>query len=274
MKYFFFDLDGSLMYNSTLKSNEVFIPKENVKMLKVLHENENVEYGIASGRIASVSKKLFDQEKLNGWIIGENGGTILNKDSQYVYKNRISEQTYSELISFALDKGYHFEAYTDEDLFVNNVNNPSIFLDRIINNYKGILNINNISSFEEISPYLSSINHFSFVPFIDQSNLEDIKDFLNKYNDKLDWINSSIDIVDTIPKNIDKIIAFKEFMKINNIDKNDIHYLGDGFNDLESFKYLDNVYVMDHAHDDLKKHAKYIVTSASEAIDIFLKNIK
>lgn len=273
MKYFFFDLDGSLMYNKVTKQNETYIPSKHIQNLNKLQNLEGVEYGIASGRIASVSKKIFDNDNLNGWIIGENGGTILNKNGEYTYTNRISPSTYYKLAKFAFDNNYHFEAYTDEILFVNNSsNNHSPFLDNIVKKFDSILTIKNISSIDEFGPYIEKINHLSFVPFTSQENLQSIKDYLSNFEHELDWINSSIDIVDTMPRNIDKIVAFKEFIEKNNIDKKDIHYLGDGFNDLKTFQYFENIYVMDHAHDSLKNNAKYIVSDASEAIEIFINN--
>lgn len=274
MKYFFFDLDGSLMYNDSLKTNETFIPSKNVEMLKKLDNHENVEIGIASGRIASVSNIIFQKENLNGWIIGENGGTLVNKEGEYLYKKRISKDTYASFIKHALENGYHFEAYTDEYIFVNQSDdNHSEFLDGILEKMDGILTYKNVLNFDDIVSHLDEINHFSFVPFVDQSNVEQIKSFLNDFNDEVNYIHSSIDIIDTLPINIDKIAAFKQFLELNSIDKENVYYLGDGFNDQKSLEYFENSFVMEHAHDDLKANAKHVVNSAAHAMEIFLSEV-
>lgn len=272
MKYFFFDLDGSLMYNPQTKDNEVFIPQVNVEALKKLSKFKHLDFGIASGRIASVSQKILDNHDFNAWIIGENGGTLVNTSGEYMFKKRISPQIYSDLITFAIDNNFHFEAYTDDKIFLNqSEENYSIFLEDIARKMEGILEINYCNEHKYLEDEIENINHFSFVPYENQSNVETIKNFLNKYDNHIDYVHSSIDIIDTTPKNIDKILALKEFLKLNNIDKNDVYYLGDGFNDYETLKYFDNSIVMNHAHETLKKEAKHVVTSASEAIDIFIK---
>lgn len=274
MKYFFFDLDGSLMYNEKLKENETFIPQKNVELLNKLNEKDNVEIGIASGRIASVSSLIFQKENLNGWIVGENGGTLVNKDGEYLFKKRISKETYAKFINHAFDNGFHFEAYTDQYLFLNqSEDNYSEFLENIAQKMDGILEYKEVSSFDDLQEHLEEINHFSFVPFVDQSNVEHLLSFLNDFSDEVNFIHSSKDIIDTLPVNIDKIEALKEFLEINNVNKEDVYYLGDGFNDMKTLEFFENAMVMDHAHDDIKAHAKHVVSSAHEAMNIFLKEI-
>lgn len=275
MKYFFFDLDGSLMYNPTLKDNEVFIPQENVEALKKIVEHDVAEFGIASGRIASVSKQLLDKEGIEAWIIGENGGTLVDLQGNYLLKNRIHPQTYKKFLNFAFENGFHFEAYNDEKIYLNQSDdNFSEFLVEIARKMEGILEIIYINDISEIEHDLETLNHFSFVPFVDESNVDIIKEFLNQHDDEIDYFHSSVDIIDITPKNIDKIQALKKFLEIHGLNQEDVYYLGDGFNDHKALQFFDNAIVMDHAHPQLKSEAKHVVNSAKEAIEIFLNEIK
>lgn len=274
MKYFFFDLDGSLMYNPNLKDNEIYIPQENVKALQKIVDHDIAEFGIASGRIASVSQQLLDNDNFKAWIIGENGGTLVDLDGNYLLKNRVHPNTYKQFLKFAFDNDFHFEAYNDKKIYLNqSQNNYSTYLEEIARKMNGILEIVYIDDISQIEADLETLNHFSFVPYVDASNVNTIKEFLNTYQDEIDYFHSSVDIIDITPKNIDKIQALKQFLDLHNLDQKDVYYLGDGFNDHKALKYFDNAIVMEHAHEELKKEAKHVVSSAKEAIEIFISEI-
>jgi Cof subfamily protein (haloacid dehalogenase superfamily) len=79
--------------------------------------------------------------------------------------------------------------------------------------------------------------------------------------------------LDIMPKNISKGNAVLSLINHLNVKNEEIACFGDSFNDLPMFRLTPYSFAMSHAHPDVKKEARFIVDSVSEAVQIILSKI-
>ena len=71
-------------------------------------------------------------------------------------------------------------------------------------------------------------------------------------------------------KGVNKAKSLEEYLRINNISKDEVAVIGDSENDLVMFDSFNNSFCMSHAEEDIKKRAKHIVDSVSDLRDYLL----
>ena len=65
--------------------------------------------------------------------------------------------------------------------------------------------------------------------------------------------------------------GIKELAKFYNIDLCDVAVVGDSNNDVNMFEITSNSYCMDHADEEVSKHANHIVKDVAQAIKEFVR---
>lgn len=76
--------------------------------------------------------------------------------------------------------------------------------------------------------------------------------------------------LDIMPKQISKGEALRLLMNHLQLKAEEVACFGDSFNDIPMFRLTPHSFVMSHAHEQVKKEARYIVSSVHEAIETVL----
>ncbi len=96
---------------------------------------------------------------------------------------------------------------------------------------------------------------------------------MERFGDVVDTFISEPRCLDIMPKNISKGNALRSLMNHLDVQPEETACFGDAFNDIPMFRLTPYSFVMSHAHPDVKKEARYIVDSVSEAVQIILTEI-
>lgn len=87
----------------------------------------------------------------------------------------------------------------------------------------------------------------------------------------LEVMPTSYDYIEITQKGADKATALNTLIKTKGFQKEHIAYIGDAENDIPLFQSLTNTYVMESAVPEVKKEARTVVQSVSQAIEERMK---
>ncbi|WP_300276050.1 Cof-type HAD-IIB family hydrolase [Peptacetobacter sp.] len=262
IKYIFCDLDGTLYKNG--------ISEEDVKAIKKFEENGGI-FNIATGRIFkqgyNMIKKCFS---LNGYFIAENGSFIYNSDLDMIFKGTINDELAKEIIDefHKIDKNKEADAqiyfkYKGETVVLT----PSSAFSTYSKDFIVDPEFDKRDSFDNMIGNIGVVCN-------DEDELIMIEEKLkDNLKDKVDIYFSSETTINLVPKGVSKKDAIEFLLKKDNINPKEVATIGDSPNDISMISGFENGFAMSNGREDVKKSAKYIVDSVSEAIDITL-NIK
>ena len=260
-KLFISDLDGTLLKIGDEYSKGV--SDENRKAILEYVARGNV-FAIASAR----DNYLDEISPILGFrpsYIGGNGSVIIidneidrlylnkgvyNKTLEYIRKNNMDAS-----VLYGTTDG---EYINDYDHYPNNcetTKRPKGIFDRL--------------------PLLDTEDDgkcYSLAILIRDDQLQSCKEGLKQYlNDMAEVVSSDNDLININPKNCTKGKGVLRLAMKLGIDIKNVGVVGDSENDISMFDVVENSYVMDHASDDVKSHARYTVKNVKEALEIFDK---
>ncbi len=260
-KLFISDLDGTLLKIGDEYSKGV--SDENRKAILEYVARGNV-FAIASAR----DNYLDEISPILGFrpsYIGGNGSVIIidneidrlylnkgvyNKTLEYIRKNNMDAS-----VLYGTTDG---EYINDYDHYPNNcetTKRPKGIFDRL--------------------PLLDTEDDgkcYSLAILIRDDQLQSCKEGLKQYlNDMAEVVSSDTDLININPKNCTKGKGVLRLAMKLGIDIKNVGVVGDSENDISMFDVVENSYVMDHASDDVKSHARYTVKNVKEALKIFDK---
>lgn len=237
-KIIFFDIDRTL-YNPETKS----IPKSTIETLKQLHQREDIEIAIATGRayymlhiIEEIKEYIDIYVLINGQIIIHEGVTI--------FRNPLSKSEVKKIVDlFEMNNlQYGFLGEHTETLNIVDEKGKKAFelvsmnLPKVDPNFYKENDIYQMWAFCENhhhNYYKNELDNLSLVPWLGEGF-----DILSKGMSKEQGIRKILDILD-VPR--ENSIAF-----------------GDGENDLEMLDFCGFSIAMGNASENAKKHADYI----------------
>lgn len=264
-KYLFSDLDGTLMLEKDLTIPGIKIPKHNLEEILEFTKRGN-EFIVATGRPHFSVIQLFEQNKISGYNICENG-MIVAKNEEILFYENTNFFDYEIAIKYALLNNIQFIGFTKQNnqAFINN-NYKQQQTQKRIKKYA------NIYKFKDISNVLfEDIIHLTFL-FENQEQKNSTIKILNEKMLDSKIISTTTDAADVVNKDVNKLKAIKKFMETENILECQVGYVGDGLNDLECLNYFKNSYVMKNATVDLLNNITndvIMVNSVKEAIKKF-----
>ena len=257
MKYFFFDIDG------TLKPYGQRIPESAKNTIRKLQQAGHRVF-IATGRRKNEIGKIMSETNINNAVCAGGATVIIN--------NKVEKEEY-----YSEDELWNILS----DCKKHNVIMVSVGYGRCYTCYDGL----------RLKPYIFIMKMYSksksfrvgSVEGCIGSNYTDIKvlseeDFLKQPTQKLLFFNC---------KNIDKVKALRsytiyderiwksiefdfkekgiEFIRERyDVDINDIIVFGDGINDISMFKYVNNSIAMGNSCEEIKKIASFVTLNAEE----------
>lgn len=266
MKYLFSDLDGTLMLAKDGSVPGVIIPKHNLDAIRNWNYQGN-KFGIATGRPHLAVDKINRENNIEDFSVCENG-MILSVGEKIVIKGSLDlEDVKISLDHIMKDNIECLGFYGDENIAFYNENVNLESTKKRQNKYKDFYKFIKIT---EVDP--SRVIHLTLLFTSSELKMEYVEK-LSKHMKSSKIVPSMKDAADIVNDKVSKLSTILEFAKINNIDHNNIGYVGDGLNDLECLNYFKNSFVMKNSTPELLKqlrnnNAKKVIDVA-EAINLF-----
>lgn len=257
MKYFFFDIDG------TLKPYGRNISESTKNVIKKLKENGNAIF-LATGRRDNEIRDMMNELKINDAVCAGGGTVIINNkiENQIFFdkcklKDILDECKKYNIIMVSISDGKSYTTYKGLKL------KPYIFLIKLLQHTR-FFKVGSVNG--------NALNSYKNIEYIDEET------FLNKPTQKLMFFNY---------REIKKVKSIKEFTIYNNIfcvsiefdfkekgieyirskynlSLDDIVVFGDGRNDISMFDYAKNSIAMGNACEEVKKRASFITKKDTE----------
>lgn len=276
MKFLATDLDGTLLNKSKI------ISENNIKALEYA-ANKGIEIIVATGRLYSDVGHIFENMKLDKYVIANNGACLYNKDGSKIRAKAIEKNDLRFILEYLAQKEIYFEISTENNLYIpfnwhelldNNINNMyDCHLKDIINtifSQKGIIEIKDIDDFINLDKECYSISIIS----LDFKKLSECRKYFEELN-KFSIQSSDKSNFEIMSFNSSKGNALEILADYLNISLNDIMAIGDNFNDITMLEKAGLSIAMKNAEENIKKVCNYITNSneldgVAEAIYKFL----
>lgn len=268
-KMFAFDLDGTLL------NSEMELSKENIEALKEARKKGHVLV-MATGRNYIYSQMPMKEHwGLFDYYIGCNGAIIhsIHERDVITYKdNKIPFDFVMDIIHEVRKIGGTVQVSTEWNVFVGyyftDVDTviPTANKERFFDPYQSVFDMKE----EDKASIIQISVHFK------EHNVKKYWEKWNKeFGDVYELTITSKHNIDINLKDISKLSAMKEIVKIENILYDDVFVFGDSENDIKGLEYFNNTYAMENALPQAKQAAKHVIGSnnSKDIAKIVLKNI-
>lgn len=259
MKIIICDLDGTLYPKKNLSNKNQL--QDNIRAVRKWKDAGN-EFVVATARGMHHYEELVEKLGFKPNFIGSNGAEVIYTSGEVVLK-QMPIQIYIDLCRFIEDNDYNASVATGlNDEWVWNTKDKYPIKDAEIYipswDYIKLCDKDIINSEDKIE---------RIQIFVPKEIRDELKDEILKLGYPVSITCSDDDLVDIGPLNCSKGISIEEICHKYNISKKDIIAMGDSHNDISMFKLADRSYCIDHAEEEVKRNANYIVSSVAEAID-------
>jgi len=237
-KIIFFDIDKTL-YDPNIKA----IPRSTKEALRILHEREDVEIAIATGRayymlhvIEEIKDYIDVYITINGQIIIHNGETI--------YRNPLPKDQVERIVNLfeENDLKYGFLGEFDETLNIVDEKGKRAF---------ELVDMN----LPRLDPdFYKSNDVFQMWAFCEQDKHPKFVHALDDFS-VVSWLGDGFDV---LSKGMSKKEGIKKMLEILSIDLDHAYAIGDGDNDIEMLDYIPHSVAMGNGSKLAKEHATYI----------------
>lgn len=251
MKVLASDLDGTLYFGE-----EVGVKPQDIKAIKEFQKAGNL-FGICSGRTYAGIKHAIEDEdvKLDFYIL-VSGACLMDKDGNYLYYHTIEKNLIQRILNVIDETNINILFCHGENYYRMNPNHN-------MTGY-GIV-IHDIDEAE--------FDHYDslHLGFDNLETLEKVKKNLKaNFSDEIE-IHHNVLNLDITPKGNSKGIAIKNLHKYLSVKQENIYTIGDSYNDISMLDAVKTAFTFHESDEEVKKHAKYIVSNIAEAISIIEK---
>ncbi|ASP28062.1 HAD family hydrolase [Spiroplasma corruscae] len=239
------DLDGTIVRNEDFK-----ILDETVRDILNYQVESESKFFIVTGRAYQNMKYYIKQLKIKLPIICSNGSAIIDPiTNKVLFENSMSDSVVLKLLDHAHKNSLDVNIYTAKDLislktserykkyqelfahYPKELQPEFIFIDSYLDLIEDIKNkkYKTLKLMYSFDPIQDKEKHLNLVNFLDEMNLYHPQTF----------IQSRL-IMDAMEKGVNKATGLEKWCELMNVDKNNIHVVGDNNNDIEmvsSFKY-------------------------------------
>ncbi len=268
-KIFAFDLDGTLL------NTEMQLSKENIEALEIANKHGHILV-MATGRNYIYSQMTMKEHwGLFNYYIGCNGAiihSIHDRDVITYKQNKIPFDFVMDIVHEVRKIGGTVQVSTEWNVFVGYYFNeidtiiPTANKERFFDPYQSVFDMKDEdkNSIIQISVHLQEHN---------------VQKYWTKWNDEFgstyELTITSKHNIDINLKDISKLSALKEIVKIENILYDDVFVFGDSENDIKGLEYFNNTYAMENALPQAKQAAKHVIgnNDSKDIAKIVLKNI-
>lgn len=253
IKLFATDLDGTLL------KDYQYVEKENQLAMQALY-NRGVEIAFATGRSDQDIVDLFEQLKISGHRVSQNGSNVINDANETIFSQLFSTQTAEMLYERIKDyPAYYFVTTADQILFEQEIS--------IIAELQDLFNHRLIHTNQLSDQIQNQLNVVKFMLLGEIEQLLLIQAELNEtFKGKVNSVLSAPKCIDVMPAGVNKQVGLTHLIKTLAIKPEEIAVIGDSQNDIEMLKMTPHSYAMSSADHDVKQAAQYVVDDVFEAI--------
>ena len=249
-KVIFIDLDGTLL-NSDKKISE-----KNINYLSFIGNKYNAKIVLTTGR-------HFHQieEYISVLNLRNKENYVITADGQYLYSVNGDLIWSADFLSMK-DVKFIMKSYKEINIYTDKFD---IFITKDLYNLlksKLISLVHSHNNRKKYTVYYSNMNRLEKNLKIEKlcvSNFIKEEYMCTKYH-----IVKNQNSIYIMHKNTNKYNAIRKYSDIFNINKEDIIFLGDDYNDYECFHNLENTVAMGNSIEEIKNIAKYITKSNND----------
>jgi Cof subfamily protein (haloacid dehalogenase superfamily) len=253
VKIVFIDIDDTLVGKSGIIHDtvELAIHEAKEKGIRLVVSTGRPGFGEALNYFAN----FVDPESFHSFF---NGGVIKNALGKLLYSSNLTRENLNVLIETAREFNFALEYYTDNQIYVEK-------------NYKIAELHQKLIGFP--AKLVEDLHKIEFLPIkvqyvVEEKNvgmiLEKVKLFNLDYgvgkNAKLPGVN----FISVLPKNTSKLHSAKKILDYYQIDQKNAMMIGDSQGDLDLIEYVSFGVAVENSTDEVKRSAKYVVSSADE----------
>ncbi|KYG27604.1 Cof-type HAD-IIB family hydrolase [Alkalihalobacillus trypoxylicola] len=240
----FFDIDGTLLTEEKKLPNST---KESIFKLKELGH----EVAIATGRAPFMFKELREELGIDTYV-SYNGQYVVLK-GEVIYRNPLNSEGLEKLTEYALENEHPVVFMNHEEMKAN-VGEDHHYIKESINSLKIYQFPSHDPEFYKGREIYQSLL-FNKAPE-ELKYEEKFKDF-----DFVRWHSMSADIV---PKGGSKAIGIEKVVERLGFSKEQQYAFGDGLNDIEMLKQIENSVAMGNGEEEAKQAARYVTKAVEE----------
>ncbi|MDK6371098.1 HAD family hydrolase [Aerococcus urinae] len=264
MKLIAIDMDDTLLTSSNNVSKS-----QNEYIINFLDEHDDYAITIATGRpIQGIDNKLSLELINRLYYIALNGAIVLGTDNQIVDIKYLNNNIIQDILMFAEKNKYELCVMDESNYYVLS-DDPSddVYYDAGLNGMEPI----SISSEEVYSlKYVTKILLYEKPENI-LATKELIPEFIQK---ETSIILSQPYLIEFLPKNIDKLSAFKLLADHLKVKVEDTFAIGDGLNDLTLLQGVGCSIAMSNSNEKILEIANYVTsTNDDDGVSKALENI-
>lgn len=238
----FFDIDGTLL------NDEKKIPISTKKALAEL-KSEGHQIAIATGRAPFMFKDLLKELEIDSYV-SFNGQYVVAR-GEVVYKNPLNREMLKSLTEFASTHEHGLVYMDHENMRANTVYDP--YIEESIGSLK-------IAHPEHDPAYMEEREIYQTLLFCEGGSEKAYIDMFQSFQ-FIRWHSLSTDI---LPLGGSKAKGIEKIIEHLGIEKNKVYAFGDGLNDVEMLKYVENSVAMGNAHQQAKEVARHVTKHVNE----------
>ncbi|AUM95508.1 Cof-type HAD-IIB family hydrolase [Clostridium botulinum] len=267
MKLIALDLDGTLLNNKSIISNE------NRDAIRYA-QNKGVEITISTGRPHFDVCSICEKANISTHIIGNNGASIHFKDKKKLYSIGIDKNDVKEILHWLTDKNFYYEVSTDKAIYTpfNGKDMLKIEADKVISSNPKSVNIEEIyescekqliqSGFVFVDNYKEILSKdddfYNILAFsFDEKKRKAGMDYF-KNLDKFSVFSSGNHNFEIVNKHTSKGASLERLASNLNISLEETMAFGDNYNDISMFEKVKYSVAMGNADKNIKSICKLV----------------
>lgn len=242
------DMDGTLLNEQDRLNEEIF---DIILKLK----EKNIVFVAASGRQYYNLLHKFSKVKNDIIFIAENGSYVVYEDEE-VYSSILNKDAVKEFIKLGRKtEGCEIVLCGKKSAYIEKSHKE--FINEVERYYLKYEIVDNLDEVED------DILKFTLCDFKgSEQNSNNV--FFPIYGNDFKVMISGKLWFDIINKDVNKGVAIKFLQEKFNINSEETMVFGDYFNDIEMFNSAYYSYAMENAHEEVKKHARFLAKKNTE----------
>lgn len=243
-KAFFFDIDGTLVYEN---KGQLFVSDKNIQAIQTLRKKGYKTF-IATGRTQGFIPKVVLNLPMDGFITAN--GSVVRINNELIYEKFFPENAINHVLEFC-KKHNHDWLFEGELAYVNNLESEDLnyFYKNVIVNKDKIFMTD---SLQNVTIYNGLVLGGNVDTIALQHTLGD--EYIVAPHNENGYVDCYL-AGDTKANGIDKVV------ETLNLQDYQTYAFGDGNNDLEMFDRVDVAIAMENASGSLKEKANLITKS-------------
>ncbi|ARK31825.1 Cof-type HAD-IIB family hydrolase [Halalkalibacter krulwichiae] len=241
-KIVFFDIDGTL-YDEDKK-----LPSATKQAISQLREKGHY-VAIATGRAPFLFADLREELQIDTYVCFN--GSYVVVDNKVLSKNVLDQKALEKLTEFSAEKEHPLVYMGTDDMKSNIEEHPHIE--------------ESMGTLKCYQPGHDANYH------IDRDIIQTLlfctdkeeKEYVERFPE-FDFVRWHTLSVDVLPANGSKAVGVEKVIEHLGFNKEDVYAFGDGLNDIEMLKAVENSVAMGNGHDEVKSAAKHVTKHVSE----------